>query len=258
MSTAAASTAELPEETRSLGPLKRTYEANPKYWMPLLIIGIVILVLGLAIGVAGALLAPAEHRMSAIGIGSVFALGSVALIVAALAHRKLRIHLCEGGFAREFAGKTRAYSWENVKSTRVFEIPSAQGNKHFLKMKDGQGLVLSTEVLDVDELAITIESKVTAQLRPEIQSALAAGESVEFNALRVSQNGLGYKPPLGGWKTVPWNEIRGMDIRLAANSPAKLLVLSGSDGKALATGNIGLTPNVRLLIEQIKAHANLG
>ncbi len=255
---AAASPAELPEEARSLGPWKKTYEANPKSWRPILFIGVAILIVGVAIGVAGVLLAPAEHRMSAIGMGSVFALGSVALILAALAQRKLRVHLCEGGFAREFGGQRRAYRWEEIQSTREFEIPSSQGNKHFLKMKDGRGLVLSTEVGDVDELARAIESHVSAHRGPEIRSAVAAGEVVEFHALRVGRDGLGYRPALGGWRTVPWPEIRRVDIRRAAHRPGNLLVVSGQDGKPLATGDMGLTPNVKLLIEQIKAHADLG
>ena len=247
----------VPDGIESLGALRKIYEDEPGYWKPLLILGVIGLVFGIVVTIVGLIFAPAGQKLYALLCGGGFLVAFGVLLALALSHRHLRVYLCDGGFAHQFLGKIKLYSWEDFASTRSVAIASKLGNKHFLKSKERGSMVLSTEVHDVDELAGAIEQAVCDHLRPEIEEALEAGETVDFNDFHLTREGVLAKGGFVGRKKIPWSEIRSIDIRNAPAQPVTLLVLEGEDGKPLSAATLAMTPNPRLLLEQIKARANL-
>jgi hypothetical protein len=127
--------------------------------------------------------------------------------------------------------------WEAITEARQNGIKLKTIYRYTVQQRDGQKIVLTDTLEDIEKLGSTIQKEVTQRLLSQAHDALNAGQTLDFGKVGVSRSGI-----IISKKTTPWNHIKNVDVNDG-------FIAISRDGKPLNwVAKVGDIPNVYVFL----------
>jgi hypothetical protein len=96
--------------------------------------------------------------------------------------------------------------WESITEVRQNYIKLKTNYRYTIRHRDGQKIVLTDTLENIEKLGRAIQKEVTQRLLAQAHDALNAGQTVDFGKVGVSRSGI-----IISKKTTPWKQIKKVD-----------------------------------------------
>jgi hypothetical protein len=114
--------------------------------------------------------------------------------------------LSKGGTDSVFRWEDIVAVWESITDVRQNSIELKTNYRYTIRHRDGQKIVLTDTLENIEKLGRIIQKEVTQRLLAQAHDALNAGKTVDFGKVGVSKSGI-----IFGKKTTPWKQIKKVD-----------------------------------------------
>lgn len=248
MSAAVIDTSTLPGEALELGsPLAEFRATRNQPWILITLLAAVGVIF-ITMGLPGSLIGQG-------GSWGLVILGAIPLAAAALQvyaifrNRDLRVVMFDKGFVRVGSGHTNIIRWDEIIGVyqsitthyRVeFGVARRSGTSHTYTVwtEDHRSIILNDTLTNVAELGKVIQQRATELLLPYYIGDYEDGETLNFNGLRVSKEGISTRR-----QTLPWDQVE--DIGLVKGS---IVVHKRGMTRDWATQSVSMTPNLLVFL----------